>query len=90
MTRYEFMEKIAFFMCDKTGDIWEGKLEKEEQVEFFGSYLGKGVLVVNQITMTVKHNANVYYYQVGVINKVLDTEGVCVDGETITTPLFEL
>ncbi len=64
MTKYDFQERIAFFLISKgleVGDTWQGKMKKAEQVKAFGVYFGKGELVVNGTTDCITHRVKIAY-----------------------------
>ena len=64
MTKYDFQERIAFFLISKglnVGDSWSGKMKKAEQVAAFGVYFGKGELVVNGTTDCISHMVKIAY-----------------------------
>ena len=59
--RYELATKIGFFLLDKglkTWETWQGRLTKNEQMETFGFYMGKGLITVDgqseEIIMSIK------------------------------------
>lgn len=75
MTRYEFMEKIGFFFADKEGHEWRGRMKKKEQLEAFGFYIGRGLLVINETTMTVKHIVTKCFGAEAEVKDLLTSEG---------------
>jgi len=92
MTKYDFQEKIAFFLISKglnVGDTWYGKMKKAEQVATFGVYFGRGELVVNGTTDCVSHRVSIAYgadvsYQGG-----MSPQGFC-DRFDNFTPINEI
>lgn len=61
MTKFEFYEKIGFFMCDKNSDTWQGKMKKKEQIDAFGAYIGRGLISVCETTMTIKNLVSICF-----------------------------
>jgi hypothetical protein len=55
---------LAFFLQEKTGTvcgIWRGHMRAAEQRQLFGQFLGKGLLVINGETETIKHIVRVCF-----------------------------
>ena len=75
MTKFDFFEKIGFFMCDKEGHQWTGKMKKAEQVKAFGQYFGKGVITVCETTMTIVHKVSTCFGGEMVISTSMSKEG---------------
>ena len=47
---YKIPEKLAFFLLEKTGSVsgqWRGSMTAKEQRALFGTFLGKGKLLIN-------------------------------------------
>ena len=64
MTKYDFQERIAFFLISKglnVGGSWSGKMKKAEQVAAFGAYLGKGTIEVCGTSDTVLNIVSICY-----------------------------
>jgi len=89
MTKYDFQERIAFFLISKglnVGSTWEGKLKKAEQVEAFGVYLGRGVIIVNGTNDTVLNTVSICYGTETEVRESLSCAGF-VDKHMNVTPL---
>lgn len=89
MTNFEFFEKIGFFMTDKEGHVWEGKLSKKEQIAAFGVYFGKGMLLVDETTMTIVHLRSQSFGNETEITTCMSINGF-TDKNDNTTPLQDI
>jgi hypothetical protein len=64
MDKFEAVANLAFFLLERTGSVcgkWEGKLSAKEQRTLFGHFIGKGLLLIDGSTETVKHVVKVCF-----------------------------
>lgn len=64
MGKFEIATNLAFFLLEKTGSVcgqWTGRLKAQEQRKLFGTFLGKGRLVIDGATETVCHVVKVCF-----------------------------
>jgi len=64
MTKYDIAANIAFFLLEKTGStngVWRGRMTANQQRSLFGSFLGKGQLVINGENETIRHYIKVCF-----------------------------
>lgn len=64
MGKFEMAANLAFFLLEKTGSVcgqWTGRLKAQEQRDLFGTFLGKGRLVIDGATESVQHIVKVCF-----------------------------
>lgn len=60
----DYAANVALFLIEKTNSctgFWSGKLLKAEQVDLFGTYLGRGTLLIDGATETITHSIKVCF-----------------------------
>lgn len=56
--RWERVANVTFFVLERTGSVlgtWKGRMSAKDQRALFGQFLGKGMIVINGATETIKH-----------------------------------
>lgn len=72
---YQIVENICHFLTEQTGSVngvWSGKMSAKEQRKLMGTFLGKGMIVINGQEGKVYHMVKTYNgYCVTGINALL-------------------
>jgi hypothetical protein len=65
MDKFTIVENLAHFLLERTGSVlkrWSGRLTAAEQRKLFGTFIGKGKLVIDGAHETIAHLVKVPHW----------------------------
>lgn len=82
---YELASKVTEFLVERTDTClgyWAGKMTKKEQIDLFGYYFGKGLIVISGANEIIEHKTKVCFGTDTETTKICSFTGKLFDNTT--------